>query len=172
MDVPTTPRLPGWSGGTATGAWHRQALDVAEGTEVIGRFSDGTPALTYNRHGLGGAWLAGTHLDIGVKRHGDPASSRLLAAIAQAATGEPLFSADVANDGLPRTWARLRRSGGEGVLSLTTTAPEGGTVTVNVSAERARDLLTGESIEVSSAHLTAAVPPMGARLIHLEGLDG
>ena len=83
----------------------------------------------------------------------------------------PLYQADPGSDGLPRVWVRLRRSAGDGVLSVTTTAPEGGSVTINARAGRARDLLSGEPIDTDGDRLTIAVPPMGARLIHLEGID-
>ncbi len=170
VEVPATPWLPGWAGGVVHGAWHRQALEVGS-AEVIGRFEDGTPALTVSRHGEGSAWLAGTHLDVGVIRHADTATGQLLAAIAHATAGRPLFTADPGSDGLPRTWVRLRRSGNEGILAVTTTAPEGGSVTVEVTAARARDLLSGEAIACGGERLTIAVPPMGARLIRLEGID-
>ena len=170
VDVPVTPRLPGWAGGAVIGVWHRQALDPGA-ADVIGRFADGTPALTVNRHGEGTAWLVGTHLDVSVIREGDTATGQLLAAIAHAAVGAPLFQADPGSDGLPRTWARVRRSGPDGVLSVTTTAPEGGSVTIHTRAASARDLLSGESITTEGDHLTITVPPMGARLIQLEGLD-
>ncbi|CAN5565767.1 beta-galactosidase [soil metagenome] len=170
VDVPAHPSLPGWSGGVVQGAWHRQTLEVST-AEVLGRFADGAPALTVREHGLGKAWLAGTHLDVSVTRHRDRVTSQLLAAIARAAAGMPLFTAHPGSDGLPRSWARLRRSGREGVLTLTTTDPGGASVTVHVGADRARDLLTGESLETSAHRLIIHVPPMGARLIHLEGTD-
>jgi hypothetical protein len=44
-------------------------------------------------------------------------------------------------------------------------------VTVEVRAARARDLLSGEAIACGGERLTIAVPPMGARLIRLEGID-
>jgi hypothetical protein len=170
VEIPASPLLPGWAGGRVTGAWHRQALEIT-GAEVLGRFADGTPAFTHRRHGQGSAWLAGTHLDVGVIRYGGSSTGWLLAAVARAAGGEPLFSTDVAGDGLPRTWARLRRSGREALLSVTTTAREGATLTATVRAERATDLLSGESYPVLTDRLIVHVPPMGARLIHLEGID-
>jgi hypothetical protein len=57
------------------------------------------------------------------------------------------------------------------VLSVTTTDPAGGSMTVHVSADRARDLLTGEPFETTADGVTIHVPSMGARLIHLEGID-
>lgn len=168
--VPPHPRLPGWAGGSVTGAWHRQALEPST-AEVVGRFADGSPALTVNAYGQGTAWLAGTHLDVGVTRYGEPATSRLLAAIARATAGPPLFQAPPGSDGLPRMWARLRRAGSEGVLAVTTTDRAGGSVSINVSATSARDLMSGEVLATHADHLAISVPPMGARLIHLEGLD-
>ena len=170
VDVPAGPQLPGWSGGTVSGAWHRQALETST-AEVIGRFEDGTPALTVARHGDGTAWLAGTHLDVGVARYGEPATSQLLAAIAHATVGAPLFRADPGSDGLPRLWVRLRRSGSEGLLSITTTDRAGGSVSIDVDVSGARDLLSGDTFDTDADHLTVHVPPMGARLIHLEGID-
>ena len=55
-------------GEAVPGFHHRQELEVGEGVEVIGRFGDGSPAITRKRHGRGVAVHCATHLDA---REGD-----------------------------------------------------------------------------------------------------
>ena len=106
-----------------------------------------------------------------MKRHGDPATTQLLRSIARATAGEPLWSAELADDGLPRVWARLRTRGDEGILAVTSTAGHASSVTVSVRARRATDLLTDEAIVTDADVLSVPVHPMGSRLIKLEGID-
>jgi hypothetical protein len=170
ITVPVSGWLPGFEGGTVTGTWHRQALETTTG-EVVGRFADGSPALTRCEHGAGTAWLAGSHLDVAVRRHGDPATTQLLRSIARATAGEPLWSAELSDDGLPRVWARLRSRGDEGILAVTSTAAHASSLTVSVRARTATDLLTDEAIVVNAHGFSVPVEPMGSRLIKLEGID-
>jgi len=47
-----------------SGFHHQQIVDLAPGTETLGHFNDGTPAVVLSRHGRGTAVYVATHLDI------------------------------------------------------------------------------------------------------------
>lgn len=171
LDVPATPILPAWPGGKVDGAHHRQILTPAAGTSVLARFEDGAVAGTVARHGSGLAFALGSHLDVAVARGGSDATSSLLGAIAEAAGARRRWSAPLAADGLPRVYARLRRNGRRGLLTLTSTAPDPTEAEVHVRAGRATDLTSGAAIATATP-LRVSVSPGGSRLILLEDIDG
>jgi beta-galactosidase len=171
LDVPAGGRLPGWDGGRVDGYRHRQALRVREGTEVLGTFEDGSPALTFRAHGEGGAYLVATHADLAVKRLGSSAAASLLCAVAVAAGARRLFEARPAPDGKPRLWARLRSAGGRGILTVSSSADDESEARVGVRASSARDLVTGEELAAEDGFLRVPVRPRSARIVLLEGVE-
>jgi beta-galactosidase GanA len=50
--------------GPLMGHWHRQDFVLADGAQVLARYSDEAPAVTLNKHGLGRGILFGTHFDV------------------------------------------------------------------------------------------------------------
>jgi beta-galactosidase GanA len=168
--VPRTDRLPGWDGGDVDGYWHRQLLSLRPGTEVLGRFHDGSPALVYRRHGAGRAFLFATHADVAVKRLAAPATEELLQSIAAAAGARRLFRAERASDGLPRVWARRRRNGNRSIVTVTSTADEATEAVVLADATAARDLVLGESLPIEDGVVRVPVDARSARIVLLEEL--
>lgn len=171
LTVHPDPLLPGFAGGEVEGAWHRQVLVPAEGTNVLGRFEDGTVGATVRRHGSGLAFAIGTHLDVAVARGPSGSASELLASIADAAGARRLWRVPAATDGLPRVYARLRTNGTRGLLTVTSTAETEMEPEVLVAAGQATDLVSG-AILATTHPFRVAVPARGTRLILLEGLHG
>lgn len=169
MTVPASPALPGWEGGDVPGAWHRQLLAPDDGTEVIGRFEDGSAALTLRRHGSGHGIAVGTHLDVAIARGDYAEGSSLLAAIAELSGARRLWTAPAAADGLPRVFARLRSDGERALLAVTSTSDAASSASVHVRAATAHDLLTGETV-ACEPELRVDVPARGTRIILLEGI--
>lgn len=170
LDVPATAKLPAWPGGVVDGAHHRQILTPASGTEVLARFEDGAVAGTIRCYGSALAVAFGSHLDVAVTRGGNAATSHLLAAIAEAAGARRRWTAPLADDGLPRVYARLRTNGRRGLLTVTSTASRSSEAEVHVRARRATDLISGEVIAAADT-LRVRVAPAGSRFILLEDVD-
>jgi hypothetical protein len=160
--------LPGWKGGAAEGHWHHQRLSVHPGTEVLGTFADGSPALTHRSHGDGGAFLFATHADLAVKRNRAPRTEQLLQAIGEASGAQRLFEADRAPDGQRRISARLRRNGGRSIVTVTSSSDEPAEARVLIEAGSARDLVSGESLPVENGSVRVHLDARSARIVLLE----
>jgi hypothetical protein len=135
---------------------------------VLGRFADGTPALTVRAVGSGRAYVAGSHLDVAAGK--DATTRSLLGAIAEAAGAKRLFTAAASDETSARVYARLRRSNGNGLLAITSTSDTPTDLVVNVAARKAVDLLNGEEIDAVSC-VSISVAARGSRLLALEELD-
>jgi hypothetical protein len=168
IDVPASALLPGWKGGAAEGHWHHQRFLVRTGTEVLGTFADGSPALTHRPHGAGGAFLFATHADLAVKRHRAPGTDELLQAIAEASGAERLFEADRSSDDQRRISARLRRSGQRSIVTVTSSSDEPAEARVLVEASSARDLVSGELLPVENGGVRVHLDARSARIVLLE----
>lgn len=168
IKVPTHPDLPGWSGGVLAGSlqWQSFQIRAAEG-EILGVHEGGAPALVRHPFGRGVGWSIGTH----VTRVDDFGTwGRFMAALARAAGAVPLLEVSPASDGLPRTFARLRRLGQVGLASVTTTAPHPVRARLNVPCVRATDLVSGTAQEIADGQVLVKLPPRGSQLLRLEGI--
>lgn len=153
-------------GGTVLGAHHRQRLAVHD-AEVIGRFPDGSAALTRRvLPGGGVAWACGTHLDLGVTRHPGGGAASVLARAVAGSGARRLWTASPAADGLPRVWAqhRVDPATGRGIVAVTSTDPEPRDVRLHVPAASARDLYGG-TVRVDGEDLVITLPPDASALI-------
>lgn len=77
--------------GPLAGHWHRQDLQLAEGTEVLARFADGEPAVTCHSYGDGQAYAFGTHFDVATLLHRDDEHRRVFANLLREAGVERAF---------------------------------------------------------------------------------
>ncbi|HEU4567172.1 MAG TPA: beta-galactosidase [Marmoricola sp.] len=160
-DEPVTVNLS--DGRVLVGAHHVQKLRVvADDAEVVGRFADGSPALVRRGVGDGVAWVCGTHLDLGLLRHGAVENRVFLDSLARDAGAHRMWDVEPGEDGLHRVWAQARHADGRRVVALTSTDTSPRWVTVHLAgATSAVDVLTGERHPLS----TVPVPPMGAVLL-------
>jgi len=93
-----TDSMKGLSGRLVTpivGTGIREELLPAEGTEVLGRFEDGSPALTVRRFGRGRAYMAGSFLSIANGQADRESNDRVFQAIARDAGAGPVLGIDL-----------------------------------------------------------------------------
>lgn len=170
ISVPAHPDLPGWAGGELTGGWQWQSLATLDSkAQILGTHEWGAPAIVRHPFGAGAGWSIGTHL---TGTDDFTSWSDFMAAIARAAGATPLLEAAHASDGLPRTFAHLRRLGQSGLASVTTTAPHPVEARLKVSCARATDLVSGAAQVASDGEVLVQLPARGSRLLILEGLHG
>jgi beta-galactosidase len=112
--------MEGLSGRLVTpivGTGIREELLPAEGTEVLGRFEDGSPALTVRRFGRGKAYMAGSFLSIANGQSDRESNDRVFQAIARDAGAEPVLGIDLPVTD-PPCEIRLLRAGDASLIYL------------------------------------------------------
>jgi len=153
---------------------HVQRFAVQDGVEVVAGYADdGSPALTRRAVGAGSAWACGTHLDLAVTRLRDGGAAALIGEVVRRSGVHPLWTSEPAVDGLPRVWVRRRVYGDRALITVTSTDSAARTALVHVRAESARDLLTGEPVDLGggtgASPVRLDVPARGTRLVALDG---
>jgi len=174
IDTTDEPVALRWAGGQAHGAHHVQRFAVQDGVEVVAGYADdGSPALTRRSVGAGSAWACGTHLDLAVTRLRDGGAAALIGEVVRRSGVHPLWTSEPAVDGLPRVWVRRRVYGDRALITVTSTDSAARTALVHVRAASARDLLTGEPVDlgagVGASPVRLDVPARGTRLVALDG---
>lgn len=107
--------LPGWkNSGPIQGAAFEEQLEPYAGARVIGRFSDGKPAVVENTYGKGRAILAGSFLALAYERRPDTNTQQFLLSIARLAGVSP--QVQVSGSGADAIQIRRLISGKEQVV--------------------------------------------------------
>jgi beta-galactosidase GanA len=84
--IDTSANLPGWAGaGKVSGAAFEEDLQPYPGSNVLGRFDDGDPAVIENSFGKGKAILVGSFIALAYDEHQDSSTQQFLVSLAKLA---------------------------------------------------------------------------------------
>ncbi len=153
LTVESPTDLPGMKAGeTVPGAAFEETLEPLADARVLARFADGEPAMVAKALGKGKAILVGSFLALAYQRELDPATKRLLLALAGGAGVSPQVEVSGPNTGQ----VEVRRLTSDGVQFLFAfnhaSAPAETTISLNLPwpVKASRDLTTDQAVAVRS----------------------
>jgi beta-galactosidase len=150
------PHVPGY--------WHRQVLVPHPGTQVLGWFADGEPALVRHTLGAGQAFLLGTHLDAAALDQ--PVAATLLQWLVERAGLEPPLDieADAPVD------AHVLEAGTARLVILTNNSPNATVALFRLQGtgpQTARELLHGHVLAVADRTVSVELAPWNGAVVVL-----
>jgi len=167
--------LPGMKAGEAVpAAAFEETLEPLGDARVLARFADREPAIVSKSLGKGKAILVGSFLALAYQREQDPATKRLLLALARAAGVSPQVEVSGSNTGEVEV-RRLMTDGVQFLFAFNhSSAPAEAKISLTLpwSVKSSRDLTTDQAVAVHSAGgLTVLEKTLEARGIWVVRLE-
>ncbi len=170
---PGNPLFAGIATESINGFWHRQEFAIAEDTEVLARFVDGTPAVLRRRHGHGQAILIGTQLDMAYWEQRDPAVRQFFDNLMALCGVEKdlLVTGPEHNYVQQRVDAHLLTHGNEYAVLVNNEGESEVDVTIRISAltsaASAVDLFSGQSVATANGAISLHLPAEDGTIVFL-----
>lgn len=145
--------LPGWTDGVAvSGAAFEEELEAYPRAEVLGRFSDGEPAVIENSFGKGETILLGSFLGLGYEKHPDAGTQEFLLSLAKLAGVSP--EVNVSGAGAANVEVRRLDSGNEQIVFVFNDSDTAADIDVSVdvpwTVAHATDWMNGHDVPLEA----------------------